>query len=390
LLGLSVFALRRMAVRNSRRSRTGQYRQNSYRSPANNRTNGNTGSSGYRTSGGANGGSSGRTGPNTGRTPSGQQRTGANGGNARPNSNVPNGGNSRNAGGGRGGSGGPNPGNVGPNQRNTGRNGGNRRGLRQRLADRLQDRRNRRQQQTNSGPSGAQGKGTNAPAGAAGANGGPGNTPANPNGVVRPGAAGSGNAPAGTTGGKAGKTGTSANGGKGKRAKRAAKHVLRKSKAAIKNKRDKKNQPTAVKPVVGNVVNKPKTSQTAGGNRPASTGGISMPTAAYVQGSAEMLGAATVYSPEGMMQVGNDLAQLPVALRNVAEAMRIMTERSHAEDPIDPAIIDVMGEVFQMLQSAAQHAEEVGPLFRNKHNVDIHRLENPRTNEHRWDVASNR
>lgn len=126
------------------------------------------------------------------------------------------------------------------------------------------------------------------------------------------------------------------------------------------------------------------------GRATATGGGTTMGAPAFVQSSAEMMGAATVYAPEGMMQVGNDLSQIPEALKNVAEALRIMTQRSNDEDPINPAIITKMGEIYKGLAALAASAEELGPMFKNLHNVDIQRIEQPRRNEHKWDVSANR
>lgn len=115
-----------------------------------------------------------------------------------------------------------------------------------------------------------------------------------------------------------------------------------------------------------------------------------MAVAGFVQAAAEMLGAAMVYSPDGMMQVGNDLSQTPVALQNVANALYTMTKRSHEQDPIHPAIIDQMQKVCKALQDAAKLAEDLGPAFKHLHAVDIQRIQQPRTNEGKWDFAANK
>lgn len=119
-------------------------------------------------------------------------------------------------------------------------------------------------------------------------------------------------------------------------------------------------------------------------------GAIVMPAPAFLQSSAEMLGAAAVYNPEGMMQVGNDLSQISPMLRNVAETIRIMTQRSNDQDPINPAIIDMMGEVYKQLFSAAAGAEELPRAFQKFHEVDIKRINEPRKNEQKWDFSANR
>jgi hypothetical protein len=115
-----------------------------------------------------------------------------------------------------------------------------------------------------------------------------------------------------------------------------------------------------------------------------------MTAAAFVTATAEMMGAAAVYDPQGMMQVGNDLSQLPLALRNVAETLRVMTQRSNDNDPINPAIINTMGDIYKTLLAAATSAEDLGPMFRNLHQVDIARIESPRRGEQKWDVTANR
>lgn len=115
-----------------------------------------------------------------------------------------------------------------------------------------------------------------------------------------------------------------------------------------------------------------------------------MAQARFIEAAGEMLGAAMVYAPEGMMQVGNDFAKLPEAFRNVANAMQKMAQRAHDQDPIHPSILDMMQGIYQKLQEAATLSEELAPAFRNLHAVDIQRLEAPRINESRWDVSANR
>lgn len=144
-------------------------------------------------------------------------------------------------------------------------------------------------------------------------------------------------------------------------------------------------------PTPGDKVDKPSTliggSTTAA---PAARGGIDMAQARFIDAAAEMLGAAMVYHPEGMMQVGNDFAKMPEAYRNIANAMKTMAQRAHDEDPLHAQITDQMFQVYQKLQEAAQLSEELGPMFRNLHNVDIARIEAPRRGEAKWDVSNNR
>lgn len=130
----------------------------------------------------------------------------------------------------------------------------------------------------------------------------------------------------------------------------------------------------------------------ATGTAPVATtgGGISMAQARFNEAAAEMLGAALVYNPEGMMQVGNDFAHIPEAFRNIAGAMQTMAKRANDQDPIHPAIVDIMQNVYAKLLDAAKLSEELAPAFRNLHAVDIARIESPRRGEERWDLSANR
>lgn len=115
-----------------------------------------------------------------------------------------------------------------------------------------------------------------------------------------------------------------------------------------------------------------------------------MAQARFIQAAAEMLGAATIYDPDGMMEVGNDFAKMPEAYRNIANAMRTMAQRANDQDPLHPAIIDQMFQVYNKLQEAAKLAEELGPMFKNLHHVDIARIATPRKGEEKWDLSANR
>ncbi|CAL9593265.1 hypothetical protein SUDANB1_05268 [Streptomyces sp. enrichment culture] len=98
---------------------------------------------------------------------------------------------------------------------------------------------------------------------------------------------------------------------------------------------------------------------------------------------------ASTYTPEGMMQVGRDFAALPDSLVHMANAMKITTARAHAEQPLDPKIIEIMQQVYRLQIKAAELARELPNAFRKLHHVDIDRLQNQRTGEREWDVTRN-
>lgn len=125
-----------------------------------------------------------------------------------------------------------------------------------------------------------------------------------------------------------------------------------------------------------------------------STGGIPMSGGGhhFVAPAMELARAAASYRPTGMLQVGADFAGLEQALRLHAEAMKITVENADATQPLDPNIIELMRQIHGLQLKAAELASELQPAFRQLHDVDISRLENPRkgvTGERMWDVASN-
>lgn len=109
----------------------------------------------------------------------------------------------------------------------------------------------------------------------------------------------------------------------------------------------------------------------------------------FTASAMEMARAAAAYEPTGMLQVGQDFANLPEALNLVAEAMKITTDKADGEQPLDPQIIELMRGIYQLTQKAAELAGELKPAFENLHHVDLERHRNPRTGERMWDVASN-
>jgi hypothetical protein len=98
---------------------------------------------------------------------------------------------------------------------------------------------------------------------------------------------------------------------------------------------------------------------------------------------------ATTYTPDGMMQVGRDFASLTDALEHIANAMKISTARAHAEQPLDPRIVEIMQGIYRLQMKASELARELPGAFRKLHHIDIERLQNQRTGEREWDVRAN-
>ncbi|MCF2130590.1 hypothetical protein L1I79_29785 [Strepomyces sp. STD 3.1] len=115
-----------------------------------------------------------------------------------------------------------------------------------------------------------------------------------------------------------------------------------------------------------------------------------MSQAHFNQAAAEMLGAATVYAPEGMMQVGHDFMGFADAYDCIAQAFGTMARHADEEFPLHDAIVDQMKEMHADLRRVAALARDLQPMFRKLHQEDIGRIASPRKGERKWDLANNR
>lgn len=112
----------------------------------------------------------------------------------------------------------------------------------------------------------------------------------------------------------------------------------------------------------------------------------------FVAPAMELARAAAHYQPQGMLQVGADFAGLEEALRLHAEAMKVTVENADAQWPLHPNIVELMRQIHGLQLKAAELSAELGPAFRQLHDVDLARLENPRkgmAGERMWDVSTN-
>ncbi|MFJ4690815.1 hypothetical protein [Streptomyces sp. NPDC088766] len=109
----------------------------------------------------------------------------------------------------------------------------------------------------------------------------------------------------------------------------------------------------------------------------------------FEEAAAEMEQAATQYDPENAMEILAMVEGLPAALTSVANVMKILAERSDSEFPLEKEVADGFNDIFGALMSAVAVAEDMGPLFRQAHEQDIARHEDPRNGteaEKGWNV----
>ena len=109
----------------------------------------------------------------------------------------------------------------------------------------------------------------------------------------------------------------------------------------------------------------------------------------FEDAAAEMEQAANEYDPENAMEILAMVEGLPAALTSVANVMKILAERSDSEFPLEKEVADGFNDIFGALMSAVAVAEDMGPLFRQVHEQDIARHEDPRNGheaEKGWNV----
>ncbi|MEU7200096.1 hypothetical protein [Streptomyces sp. NPDC045470] len=107
----------------------------------------------------------------------------------------------------------------------------------------------------------------------------------------------------------------------------------------------------------------------------------------FATSAEEVANTYAAYDPPAMAAVAAEYKGLPDAIRNINGAVMALAENSAAMYPMDPAMAEGVAQVAQVLEATAAYADELEPTFRQVHDLDIMRLENPRTNEHWWNVG---
>ncbi|MFI0008563.1 hypothetical protein [Streptomyces globisporus] len=109
----------------------------------------------------------------------------------------------------------------------------------------------------------------------------------------------------------------------------------------------------------------------------------------FEEHAAEMETAAQQYDPENAMEILAMVEGLPAALTCVANVMQVLAERADSEFPLEKPVADGFNDIFGALMAAVAVAEDMGPLFRQAHEQDIARHEDPRNGaeaEKGWNV----
>ncbi|MEU8856948.1 hypothetical protein AB0C48_19985 [Streptomyces sp. NPDC048556] len=140
-------------------------------------------------------------------------------------------------------------------------------------------------------------------------------------------------------------------------------------------------------PEIGDTVQRPFRLLPAQPNSPVEV--VSMSGFRFEEAAAEMENAARTYEPENSMEILSMVENLPHALTSVANTFRILAERSDSEFPLEKDIAGAFDEIYGALIRAVDASADLGQLFRQVHDHDIARHEDPRNGpeaEKGWNV----
>jgi hypothetical protein len=102
-----------------------------------------------------------------------------------------------------------------------------------------------------------------------------------------------------------------------------------------------------------------------------------------------MLQAATTFDPEVMAEFQTLVDDLPVAFQTIQDVLRVLAEKSAETLPVDPTVVEEIGEGYVAMNRVVAALEQVGHTYRRAHSEDIERVENPRNgleSERKWNV----
>ncbi|MFF1927293.1 hypothetical protein [Streptomyces sp. NPDC058228] len=140
---------------------------------------------------------------------------------------------------------------------------------------------------------------------------------------------------------------------------------------------------------VGDTAERPSGPTPAAPTTTSSSEGENVSGFRFEEYAAEMESAAGQYDPENAMEILAMVEGLPAALTSVANVMKVLAERADSEFPLEKDVADGFNDIFGAVMSAVAVAEDMGPLFRQSHEQDIARHEDPRNGpeaEKGWNV----
>ncbi|MBB4890995.1 hypothetical protein [Streptomyces netropsis] len=110
----------------------------------------------------------------------------------------------------------------------------------------------------------------------------------------------------------------------------------------------------------------------------------------FVQATEAARDAYAHYDPPAMLAVAAEYEGLPEGISAVGQAIRDLVLNTADRYPVDKALAEQLAVVFAHVHAAESKAAEVAHLFRDLHEHDLKRYEEPRPGEHMWNIFERR
>jgi hypothetical protein len=96
------------------------------------------------------------------------------------------------------------------------------------------------------------------------------------------------------------------------------------------------------------------------------------------------------FEPENALEIGSFLSGLDHLFSTLGSSLITVSEKLGTEHPVDASVVEMLQQMGAHALNLAEYGTTSHSLFRAAHEAEIGRLEQPRANEHEWDVERNR
>lgn len=99
--------------------------------------------------------------------------------------------------------------------------------------------------------------------------------------------------------------------------------------------------------------------------------------------------AVSNFEPQGPNEMVGAFDGMPDAMEELTSAVAGLVSRAQSEMPIEPGTKSALDDLLSSMSGLRGQAEDVARRFRQDHESELNRIENPRPNERLWDVTQN-
>ncbi|MER5350691.1 hypothetical protein ABT093_10200 [Kitasatospora sp. NPDC002551] len=103
----------------------------------------------------------------------------------------------------------------------------------------------------------------------------------------------------------------------------------------------------------------------------------------------DLLTAVSAFDPETMLDFLRLSEELPLAYVTFQEVLRVLAEKGAEELPLDASVVEEISQGYQAMRRVVDALDEVAPTFRQVHEAELARYDNPRNGldaERKWNV----